>query len=266
MSLWNSLFGDEKNPNRKLEGLIRELAKAEDPELKAAFYKELASCSLRLASPGSVGSGRLAEGAAVAGDSTTIPFVATRDDKGGKVMLAFTGEEALLAWRPVGCDTVELKIKDLCALALSAGVASVAINPRGPVGGLLRTDEIKALAQGRAPAVFGQKTAAPQCLALRAPSAVPPPALVQALAVSARAEPWIAAVYLAEADIDGEASLVTCLDLKEGGKAEAVIPGFLDRLAESLKGGRVPDALPLPKTGELREAALRDGIRIYTAA
>jgi hypothetical protein len=241
--MFDSLFGD---PAARVEEDLRALAAADTPQNRSAFYRDLLKARLRLASPGAIGSGKLPEGEGVAAEGTKIPFLARTGPDGRKMVPAFTSETALLAWRPEGCDTVELSVPDLCRVALNAEAGSVVINPAGPVGGTLLEGELQALAEGRSPDMPGLKASLPGLPPLRAPAAAPPEGVLRALRQAAADEPGLASVRWAEAELEGSVRAVLILKLVEGAQPDAVVPSFIQGALSRMTEGTLPDALVLP--------------------
>lgn len=139
--------------NERLVSMLRELAQDATPQRRGAFYRELASCRLLIATPGLAATGLPLGQEVVSTEETKVRFLCNKLPDGRPVMLAFTDEQALLAWREAGCDTIEMALPALAALALGSSVEGVAVNIRGPVGGLLTRPELEALAKGETPAI-----------------------------------------------------------------------------------------------------------------
>jgi hypothetical protein len=241
LGLLDGLFGGPS-----LEDALRALARADTPEGRAAFYAALVESRLLLAAPGAVGSGKLVPGESVAVEGTRIPFIARTGPDGAKTALAFTSQEALLAWRPEGCDSVELSARDLARAVLGAGARAVALNPSGPAGGLLPEEDLRALADGWTPGAAGQKASLEGLPPLRAPGAPPPAAAVEALRCAAAQAAGLRSVRWADAELDGAWRPVLLVELAAGAEPDAVLPGFIEAALAGLAEGTVPDALVLP--------------------
>src|SRR5262245_11939629 len=117
--------------NRVLDGCMGALAQGDSLEKRRALYAALRTSRLMLATPGAD------EGAGPSDGTRPIRFIATQDADGTSMMLAFTSEAALLAWRPVGCTYTVLSARDVFGLALKAQMQTILINPSGPAGGRL---------------------------------------------------------------------------------------------------------------------------------
>lgn len=264
MSFLSGLFG---SPEARLIDLLKRLAGAATPQLEAEFYKTLLSSSLRVPSPGVDAQG-LPWGAGVAAAGTKLRVLAATDPSGRRSMLAFTGERGLLAWRPVGCDSVEMKASDACALALSAGMDAVLID-RGDahccaIGG----ETLRDLAEGREPRAPGtaraEKLEAGMKILFSPLPSAPPPVLVDALQAEAAPRAAILKVYLVSAVFGEEpARPVVALELAPGADLEAVIPPFISAATVRLGGRDIPDVLPLGSES-LLAAARQQGSLVYS--
>jgi hypothetical protein len=188
----------------------------------------------------------LEAGSGVAAEGTRIPFIARTGPDGKKTVLAFSSDAALLAWRPEGCDTVELAVPDLCKLALDSSAASVTLNPNGPAGGLIFEDELRALAEGRAPDAPGLKAKLPGLPPLSSPPAPPPEPSVAALRASAAERPEVLSIRWAVAVLDGQERSVIVLKLAPGAPPDDVVPALIEGALARLTEGAIPDALVLP--------------------
>ena len=138
MSLLGRLFGrGDSVSNARLEDYMRALARDVEPARLSKFYAALLKSRLLLPTPALEAQDFVLGRAYVAGEDTTIRFVTQRDAEGRGVLLAFTSDAALRAWRPAGCDTILLGARDLFAMAVSAGMHSAVLNPAGPAGGAI---------------------------------------------------------------------------------------------------------------------------------
>jgi hypothetical protein len=252
-------------PNSGLEALMTELARPDAPaEAFGAFYRMLLDARLSIATPGAVAGGKLKPGAAQAGeDGLPVSFIATTDPSGGKAMMAFTGRKALLNWRPAGCDTVELGMRDLCRLALDSGCSSVVVNPRGPAGGILPGSDLKLLAEGKAPERRAPEVL-PRNIELRAPAAPPPAWLLEILKDQAKKSPRVRAAFVAEAALEGGPRPLLVLRVAKGAPAAEVVPPFIDGLRARLKPGQVPpDAIVVEHGSDLDRSAQKVGVEAF---
>ncbi|MFA5140631.1 MAG: SseB family protein [Elusimicrobiota bacterium] len=257
-------------PNRRLEELMTALARTDTPRDRAAFYRELLSASLRIATPARESwQGIPAGQEVVVSEKTEVRFLASRGPDGNPGMLAFTGDEGILAWRKSGCDTIEMPVRDLCRMALDAGLASVIINPNGPSGGWLRRQEISALAEGRAPEPLpiGEKEALPNgtSISLSRPPEPPPPAMTDALRAEAASRTQIQSLHLVQGAVGRQAPApMLTVELLPGTDPDLVIPAFLEASARRLAGFKLPDVLPLKPDSPLLRAAREQGYPVFS--
>lgn len=159
-----------------------------------AFYDALLAGELLVA----VGGGDVAVSLTVAG--SRVELGGSRDAEGTAILVAFTGGEELEAWAGWGVERLVVPAAALAAAALDAGVETVSLNPAGPVGRHVEIVELRQLAAGAVPrsgrASFGFEPRSG--LAVAAPAAEPPPALVDALRAACALLPEIASATLVE--------------------------------------------------------------------
>ncbi len=152
-----------------------------------------------------------------------LKLVAIENDTGASLLVAFTDEDAVLAWVPEGAPYLALKAPALFTLVLRNEMAGVIINPAGPVVGRVLQPEFSALAQGqlpfevtspppptnmeRAPVLISQPTTLPPSdwleilrVAMAQPAALTAAYLFQ-LRHGDRVAPWVVGICLA-ADTD----------------------------------------------------------------
>ncbi len=78
-----------------------------------------------------------------AGEGTSLKIV--KDEKGETVLPVFTDDKSFLAWYPQGSPFIALPAKEVFALILQHDLAKIAINPAGPVWGVLSQADIQRL-------------------------------------------------------------------------------------------------------------------------
>lgn len=264
MSFLSSLFGSSES---RLLDLMKRLAAGATPELEQEFFKTLLASSLRVPSPG-VDSQGLPWGEGVAAAGTKLRVLGTTAPDGRRAMLAFTGEKALRVWRPVGCDSVEMKVSDACALALSAGMEAVLLDRGSPHCCALSGETLRDLAEGREPLAAGacrpEQVAPGTVIVFSKVSQTPPEVLVAALRDEAAAHGAILKAYLVAAAIGGEPPRpIVVLELAPGADLGAVVPPFVSGSTVRLGGRAIPDVLPLLDPS-LLAAAREQGTLVYS--
>jgi hypothetical protein len=269
MGFLDRLRGRRRPPaldNGPLEALIRALAAGRTAALQARFHTALLEANLFVATPGVEGQGLPVGTVVVAAEPIAVRFVATRDDVGRGLLLAFTSMEAVHAWRPAGCDGLVLPARDLFATAARAGLYSVVLNPAGPNGAALAHAEFLSIAEGVVPAAAGDPTGerhvGAAAIRIERPESPPPPHLVEAIRTRLRGTPEIRAAYLVRASIGGgEAHAMLALELAAGVDRDAVMPPFLAALQAALPRDEYLDVLPLDDT-RLAAAARDHGVSV----
>jgi SseB protein N-terminal domain/SseB protein C-terminal domain len=118
----------------------------------------------------------------------------------GPVFLAFTDLDALRAWDPEVREWAVMTGRDLAAAALEWDAARVTVNAAGPDPGDVQPGDLAWVASGEPPpgAPGGAPPPDPAGLQLRAPSAEPDPALVEALRAGLEGIGAVRELYLAE--------------------------------------------------------------------
>ena len=137
--------------NPDLVEAMRAVALQDDLETRRILYRALLESVLLVPTPEAPvdladgGWTRLEEG-------TQVSLVTAQTPAGELALLAFTDTESLMAWKQAGTHYLALPAASLFRLAQQHGVAVVALNPAGPVGGQVRRQEIEMLARGVSPA------------------------------------------------------------------------------------------------------------------
>lgn len=259
-------FGSGGSKSR-LDDLMTRLAQDPNPDLEEEFFNALLAGSVRVASP-SLESQGLPIGERTAGEGAEVRFIGTTDPQGRRAMLAFTGDEAVRAWRNAGCDTIELPFPEACRLALSAKMESILINSGSRNCCLVAKADLEEFARGRAPVPPGKcrvENLQDGSIVLSRPPQAPPKELCDALAAEAAGHKAVAAVYLAAAAVGGApAGPVAAVCLDPGTDPDGVIPAFLSGATVRLGGRAICDALPIVGGGALRRDADLHGFKVYS--
>ncbi|MFA5139296.1 MAG: SseB family protein [Elusimicrobiota bacterium] len=249
------------NPNRKLEGMMLALSRDFTDDSLAAFYKELRSAKLRVpASP--------LPGRPMPAGAEPIPagFLAGRDPDGRRGLLAFTGEEALLAWHGYGIDTLEMAMPELCTKALESGMESVIINPCGPSGALIRQEAMGELVSGT---TLAKRQAVPHgtSVTVGPPRVAPSTAVMAVLRAEAAKFPQIRATYIVDGAVGEEAArAMAAVVLDDGTAPDSVIPRFIEEATGQVGKAKMPDVLTLDETDPLTKLVREQGFEIYLRA
>lgn len=119
------------------------------PEKQAAIYESLLTSTLILPTPESPPMDDAAE--PFLDEDEALTFVTFENDAGGIVMIAFTDEDAALAWEPEGLPYIGLRGHDLLLIAAENEVAEIVLNPTSPNAFRLSYRDILTLAQGGMP-------------------------------------------------------------------------------------------------------------------
>jgi hypothetical protein len=108
--------------NQELIALMQSLAEEETLEKRAAFHQMLLDSQLLLPAPAppATEDGELEE---------DIPLLTFEDDAGATVLVAFTDEEAALAWAPDDAEFVALRGLDLLLIAVQNRIDELVLNP-----------------------------------------------------------------------------------------------------------------------------------------
>jgi hypothetical protein len=134
--------------NPALTKALKAMEKGETAEKREALYEALMTSMLILPAP---------EG--LADDEPLTPITEEDDlhlvtfetDEGESVLIAFTDEEAALAWEPEGMPYLGLRGLDALLIAAQNEISELIINPASPTSFRLHRADIQALAMGEAP-------------------------------------------------------------------------------------------------------------------
>jgi hypothetical protein len=149
----------------------------------------------------------------------------------GPVFLAFTDLDALRAWDPDVREWAVMAGKDFAAAALEWDAARVTVNVAGPDPGDVLPGDLAWVASGEAPpeAPGGPPPPDPSELRLRAPSAEPDPALVEALRAGLDGIEAVRELYLAEDARTGTPVVGMLVEPRSEAAAAAAVLGELVR-------------------------------------
>jgi hypothetical protein len=234
--------------NDALDRLMHALARNDTPEGRQDLYRELLKSRFILATPGmSARQTPLQPG-------SKLDFVSTTGPQGRSAMLVFSSDDALRAWRPVGCAHIIAPARELFGMALRSGLDSVMVNPRGPAGGVIDRLALAALAEGRVPSGEGTdvfRVGAGQKMVLGLPKTPPSEALVAAVRAQCACLEEVRAAWLLQIVIEGGGPhLLLALELVGG----VPPPGVMDRLMEGLRpalgAGEYIDLMPMAAASE----------------
>ncbi|MGC9522550.1 MAG: SseB family protein [Anaerolineae bacterium] len=131
--------------NPDLVAALQAVTAADTAETRSELYRTLLQSTLILPAPED------SAAAEVWIEEEELPLVIFEDDKGDSVLIAFTDEDAALAWEPGGLDFIGLRGLDLVLVAAQNKIDKIMLNPGSPHGQRLRRDEIVALSQGETP-------------------------------------------------------------------------------------------------------------------
>jgi len=188
--------GSDSIANPKLTAALFAALTRDTPETRKQLYEALSQAMLIL--PASeVAVEQLADGAVTLEDAASSLRVKTYTDHSGETLLvAFTDEDAVLAWVDEGTPYIALRGYDLLALAAHNTVAELILNPGGPVSGIIRRGEIASLVRGELPAHPQGEAPVPAPILVSKPVQLPPQPLLEGLRQLLQRQPVIEAAYL----------------------------------------------------------------------
>jgi len=176
-------------------------------------------------------------------------LVTAQTPAGELALLAFTDTESLMAWKQAGTHYLALPAASLFRLAQQHGVAVVALNPAGPVGGQVQRHEIEMLARGVSPADAAtgglSRVQWPQRTMLQVgpPAGPPPEELVQQWQRVLEHHPEVlAAYYFRLAAGDQEADPTVGLHLA-GELPRPAVDALMEPLIAAAQAAQIPYAL-----------------------
>jgi hypothetical protein len=125
--------------NQELIALLQELAEQETHEKRGAFHQKLLGSQLLLPAPDD-------DGADDDELHEDIPLLTFENDAGASVLVAFTDEDAALAWAPDDTEFVVLRGLDLLLIALQNRIDELVLNPGSVHTRRIRRETIEAIA------------------------------------------------------------------------------------------------------------------------
>lgn len=174
------------------------------------------------------------------------------DDAGGIVMIAFTDEDAALAWEPEGLPYIGLRGLDLLLIAAENEVAEIVLNPGSANAYRLFQSDILALAQRRTPDQSAERSRAAAesgMVLIGPPVEMPPEVWQEAFTAILSNYPSIASAYLFQLHMAPQGPRqVIGLALAAGMAADAqdrVLTALLSEVEEQLPQGLVLDIVLL---------------------
>jgi hypothetical protein len=219
----------KRSPNAALEAAVA----GND---RRAIFEKLLRSSLLLPAPGVAG--RKVEA------GMNLSFVSMNDSLGRRAMIAFTGDAALRAWRPEGCECLRVPARELARMALASGLDALVLNPRGPVSGVIEKQALVALSEGRVPDDRAEvQVGAGTKMTFGRPAVPPRPELVEAIRSACAKTPGVSSAWLVQVSIDGgDPHLLLAID---AALPEQAIPRVMEGVVRALRFGEYIDATPL---------------------
>ena len=145
-------------------------------------------------------------------------------------------------------------------------MASVIINPCGPIGALIRQQAMWELVSGTTAA---KKQAVPNDsdVAVSPPRVAPSTAAMSVFRAEAAKFPQIRAVYIVDAAVGTESARAMAALVLDGGTApDTVIPRFIEESSSKVGKGKMMDVLSLDDTDPLAKRVREQGFEIYFRA
>jgi len=226
--------------NPELHAAMQAVAADPTPERHITLYESLWTSTLILPTPESrpVGDEDLEQFLA---EDEALTFVTFEDDAEGIVMIAFTDEDAALAWEPEGLPYIGLRGLDLLLIAAENEVAEIVLNPGSASAYRLSQEDILALAQRKTPSQSAEHShagAEGEMVLISPPEEMPPEAWREAFTLILSNYPSIASAYLFQLHIAPQGPRhVIGLALATGMAADAqdrVLTALLSELEEQL--------------------------------
>lgn len=138
--------------NDELLAALQDVARHPTPEALRGFYAALNNSTLIVLAPPEAGDG---EGSAFEEASDDIPLLTFVNDADEAILVAFSDEEAVLAWDPDSPALVALRGLDLLLIAAQNNIDVVMINPGSPASYRMYRDEFAPAASGDASVLQG---------------------------------------------------------------------------------------------------------------
>ncbi|MBI3073398.1 MAG: enhanced serine sensitivity protein SseB C-terminal domain-containing protein [Deltaproteobacteria bacterium] len=263
MKWLDRLLGRRRRRILTLDGIFARLARGDAPEDRGELYRTLLESTLLIATPGRIATGK--------SSSTDMSFIAAYDPQGDKAMVAFTCEAALFAWRPSGCDFVELEARAAFQMALQKGL-TIVINPGGPSGGYLTRSELTALSQGAIlQALPGEvqevNMSRGTSLSIGKPAAQLRPELLARLRESLAEHVEVIQAWVVALSVDNSPPrLVVAVQLTDHADPSAVFAKVLSHVGPLLPDGEYLDIVPVAPGSELFGDVFEHGEAIFRRA
>ncbi|MCJ7549303.1 MAG: SseB family protein [Anaerolineae bacterium] len=231
--------------NPELSAAMQAIAAEPTPEKHTILYESLWTSTLILPTPESrpMDDEDLEQ---FLGEDEALTFMTFEDDAGGIVMIAFTDEDAALAWEPEGLPYIGLRGLDLLLIAAENEVAEIVLNPGSANAYRLSQGDILALAQRRMPDATTEHNRAGAegaMVLIGPPEEIPPEAWQEAFTAILSNYPSITSAYLFQLHIAPQGPRhVIGLALVTGMAADAqdrVLTALLSEVEEQLPQGLV---------------------------
>jgi len=244
--------------NPELSAAMQAIAADPTPEKHTTLYESLWTSTLILPTPENrpMGDEDLEK---FLGEDEALTFMTFEDDAGGIVMIAFTDEDAALAWEPEGLPYIGLRGLDLLLIAAENEVAEIALNPGSTNAYRLSQGDILALAQRRIPSQSAEHShagAESAMVLISPPEEMPSMAWREAFTAILSNYPSIASAYLFQLHIAPQGPrYVIGLALAAGmaaGAQDRVLTALLSELEEQLPQGLVLELVLLDDPGFLQ--------------
>ena len=215
--------------NDELLQALQQVARHPTPEARRAFYDALNVANLILPAPQTTED---YPGSEAEESSDDIPLLTFVNDADEAILVAFTDEEAVLAWDPDGQALVALRGLDLVLIAAQNGIEEITINPGSPASYRMHRDEFSAAASGELPSPMDDAHQSPDgsTIYIAAPEVRPPDNWLRTVRGILKSYPSIAAAYFFLIRLAPEgARHVIGLALREG-----VAPGAQSILVDAI--------------------------------
>lgn len=194
--------------NPELSAAMTALEEDETEEHRQQLYEALIESTLILPAPEQVPFSDADAGPEPIAEDEAISLVTFENDEGATLLIAFTDEDAALAWEPAGLPFIGLRGFHLISLADQNEIDGVVLNPASTNAYHLNRDEIVALAQGNVALASqaAQRPTAPagMTVLISAPEETPPESWQEALQELLASYPSIETAYLFQLHIPPE--------------------------------------------------------------
>ncbi len=206
--------------NPQLLSALHAMQDRDSLDNRKAVYRALMESTLMLPVTESV-MDKLASEVGLTFEESTLRLITRQDESGELLLLAFTDQDAMAAWRPEVNRYIALEGQELFSLALQNQVSEVIVNPAGPVSKRLTRYEIIALALGKI--LFNredpnvERVRSNTSLLIDSPAPRPPRRWITKLKDLLSGHPQIATAYLFDLSVENQPSrLILGIRLAEG--------------------------------------------------